>query len=279
MRIVPLLLVACSSPPSRPARPMEHPVATNPELSPALARLNWLLGDWHEAGRDVHWVAAAGAIYGIALSETFEITIIDDADGAGKPDGLLRLYAIDGHHQLELREGSTGRLFDNARDAPTTFFSSDGRTTRGFRRPEATLEEEIRSEDDPLLDHSLELTTHVAAPELERADRAFSDATVAHGVDGWVAAFDEHGAMMRRGQRIEGHEQIAEAMKPLLSSGKLSWAPIASGKRGDTGYTVGKAEFRGDKPDDHWRSSYVTIWRQTAGGWKVLFDTGRPVNE
>ena len=34
------------------------------------------------------------------------------------------------------------------------------------------------------------------------------------------------------------------------------------------------------KPEDGWRSTYVTIWhRQPDGAWKVLFDTGRPVQE
>jgi ketosteroid isomerase-like protein len=65
-----------------------------------------------------------------------------------------------------------------------------------------------------------------------------------------------------------------------LTSGRLDWAPIASGKSGDLGFTVGKATFTGAKPDDGWRSTYVTIWRrQPDGAWKVLFDTGRVVQE
>jgi ketosteroid isomerase-like protein len=57
-------------------------------------------------------------------------------------------------------------------------------------------------------------------------------------------------------------------------------APIASGKSGDLGFTVGKATFTGAKPEDGWRSTYVTIWRHRPdGGWKVLFDTGRLVQE
>jgi ketosteroid isomerase-like protein len=69
-------------------------------------------------------------------------------------------------------------------------------------------------------------------------------------------------------------------MKPTLSSGRLDWAPIASGKSGDLGFTVGKAAFTGATPEDGWRSTYVTIWhRQPDGTWKVLFDTGRVVQE
>jgi ketosteroid isomerase-like protein len=85
--------------------------------------------------------------------------------------------------------------------------------------------------------------------------------------------------MMRRAGRVE-YAAIADAMKATLSAGRLDWAPIASGKSGDLGFTVGKATFTGAKPEDGWRSTYVTIWhRQPDGGWKVLFDTGRPVQE
>jgi ketosteroid isomerase-like protein len=69
-------------------------------------------------------------------------------------------------------------------------------------------------------------------------------------------------------------------MTPTLTSGRLAWAPIASGKSGALGFTVGKATFTGARPEDGWRSTYVTIWRrQPDGTWKVLFDTGRPVQD
>jgi ketosteroid isomerase-like protein len=85
--------------------------------------------------------------------------------------------------------------------------------------------------------------------------------------------------MMRRAGRVE-YAAIADAMRPTLSAGRLDWAPIASGKVGDLGFTVGKATFTGARPEDGWRSTYVTIWhRQPDGAWKVLFDTGRPVQE
>ena len=86
--------------------------------------------------------------------------------------------------------------------------------------------------------------------------------------------------MMRRGERIEGAEAIRAAMTELLASGTLAWAPIASVRRGDLGFTVGKATFTGRDPTDHWRSTYVTIWKhQPDGTWKVLFDTGRAVQD
>ena len=123
-------------------------------------------------------------------------------------------------------------------------------------------------------------TTAAPAPELEAADLAFAADTGQRGVAGWVAAFEPGGAMMRRGARIEGAAAIGDAMRDLLASGRLAWVPVASRRRGDLGFTVGKATFTGATPADAWKSTYVTVWRrQPDGTWKVLFDTGRLVNE
>jgi ketosteroid isomerase-like protein len=85
--------------------------------------------------------------------------------------------------------------------------------------------------------------------------------------------------MMRKAGRVE-YAAIADAMKATLAAGRLDWAPIASGKSGDLGFTVGKATFTAARPQDSWHSTYVTIWhRQADGSWKVLFDTGRLVQE
>jgi ketosteroid isomerase-like protein len=118
------------------------------------------------------------------------------------------------------------------------------------------------------------------APELEAADVAFANDVAARGVDGWVAAFEPTAGMIRRDQRIEGPDAIREAMADTLAKGKLAWTPIASRVRNNVGFTVGKATYTAATPADSWKSTYVTIWRkQHDGAWKVLFDTGRPVNE
>jgi ketosteroid isomerase-like protein len=258
------------------ARP--GPGAPIAELSPALAPLAWWLGDWDatDGSGGEHWVAAAGAIYGVSLhGDSFEVMVIDDGEGPGKPDGVLRFYAMpDGARSVEFRQRALGAhavtFANDEHDFPKTIsyqLAADGVSLgavlgggkqiafgwkRGAPRP---------------------------APALEAADLAFAADTARRGVDGWVAAFDPKGGMMRRARRIE-YEAIAQAMQPTLSSGRLDWAPITSGAAGNLGFTVGKATFTGARPEDGWRSTYVTIWRrQPDGSWKVLFDTGRPVQE
>lgn len=264
-------LVACGSQPAAPAKPA--PVVDTTELSPALAPLAWWLGDWKGDSATEHWVAAAGAMYGISLAgDTFEVMIVDDGEGAGPADGVLRFIAIpNGERSVEFKQESVGAstvTFANpAHDDPKAItYARDGETLR------ATL----HGAKDTTFTFSP--GTRTPGPELEAADKAFAADVAARGAVGWMAAFDPKGGMLRKGARIEG-AAIQETMEPVLSSGLLAWAPIASGKQGSIGFTVGKATYTGKTPDDKWDSTYVTMWRQQPdGSWKVLFDTGRAVN-
>ncbi len=255
-----------------PAKP-----AASTELSPALAPLAWWLGDWKGEGNTEHWVAAAGAIYGVALHDhgTFEVMIIDDAEGGGPADGVLRMFAMPG--------GEKSVLFTHvSHTAESAVFGNpdhDDPKTIEYARTAKGLTAKLKSASGTHITFDFLAVPHLAAPELEAADLAFAADAKARGAEGWASWFAPDGWMWRKTGKIEG-AAIAETMKPLLSSGTLAWAPIASGTAGTLGYTVGKATFTGTAPDDHWKSSYVTLWKQQPdGAWKVLFDTGRGVNE
>ncbi|HMG56736.1 MAG TPA: protein kinase [Kofleriaceae bacterium] len=253
--------------------------AASAELSPALAPLAWWLGDWDasDGTGSEHWIAAAGAIYGVALhGDTFEVLVIDDGDGPGRYYGVPRLFVMpSGARSVELRRSTIG-------DGTATFASDehDFPTTITYERAAdgAGLAARLGGAGK-LSSFRFKRGTRSPAPELETADLAFAAATAQRGVDGWVAAFDPKGGMIRNARRVE-YAAIAEFMTPTLSSYRLDWAPIASGKSGDLGFTVGKGTFTGAGPRDGARVTYVTIWRrQPDGAWKVLFDLGRDVQE
>ena len=286
-----IVLAGCSGG-SRTAAPAGAP-STTAELSPALTPLAWWLGDWDADDGDgsEHWVAAAGAIYGVSLhGRTFEVMVIDDGDGPGRPDGVLRFFAMpNGARSVEFRQRTLGEhaatFANDEHDFPKTITYQLAPERSGPEAGPLGSMTRGRGGLDAVLGGGKEIAyrfkrgTRVAAPELEAADLAFAADTGKRGVDGWVAAFDPKGGMMRRAGRVE-YAAIAEVMKPTLSAGRLDWAPIASGKAGDLGFTVGKATFTAAKPEDNWRSTYVTIWhRQPDGSWKVLFDTGRLVQD
>ncbi|CAN5917246.1 hypothetical protein BH11MYX3_BH11MYX3_06270 [soil metagenome] len=267
-----LVCVACGG----ATKATVSPPAPSTELSPALAPLAWWLGDWKSKDGSEHWTAAAGAIYGVGLhvSGSFEVLIVDDAEGGGPADGVLRLFTMPGGtSSTELTQ--TAHTRDSATFANPTH---DDPTSITYARQGSGLTAELRGPSAPLT-FTFGPAPHSAAPELETADLAFSADAKARGAEGWASWFAPDGWMWRRGAKVEG-PAIRESMEKLLSTGVLSWAPVASGKLGTLGYTVGKATYTGTAADDHWRSSYVTIWKQQPdGAWKVLFDTGRGVNE
>ena len=250
------------------------------ELSPALAPLAWGLGDWEaEDGESTeHWVAAAGAIYGVSLqgASAFEVMVVDDGEERGKPDGVLRLIAMPGgQRSVEFRQRTIGEksaLFANDdHDFPKTIrYFLEGEALRATLGGDEGRQEQLRFRRGAAR----------RAPELEAADQAFAADVAKRGVEGWVAAFDPDGWMLQdSGEKAEG-EAIREHMRPTLTSGRLEWAPIASGRNEALGFTVGKATFTAAKPEESRRTSYVTIWRKQANGtWKVLFDTGRIVQD
>ena len=274
-RLLLVLVAACGGARTPPAQ--TEPVS--PELSPALAPLAWWLGDW-QSGADCdgspvayreHWVAASGAMYGVGFSDRgFEVMIVDDGEGGGPPDGVLRFIAMPmGERSVEFKQRELG-------DRTITFANPEHDDPKQITY--AKHDDQLRAVlfGTSFIKVDMCPTAGTSAPELEAADRAFAADTAARHVDGWVAAFDPQGAMMSRGTRLEG-AQIRTAMEGTLATGTLAWEPIASRRAGTLGFTVGKATYTGP---ESWRSSYVTVWRQQSdGGWKVLFDTGRVVQE
>lgn len=278
----PVVLLACQSappppPPKLAPRTANAVPAPSPELSAALQPLAWWRGDW--ASRDggtEHWIAAGGALYGVALQPggRFEVMIVDDAAGPGPADGVLRFYALPGGTKQvvfeEQARQTRGAVFANA--------AHDHPKTIAYHVDDAGLHAELTG-DAPTQRFDFQPLPARRVRALEQADLAFSAATGARGIDGWMAAFEPGGWMLRDGQRVTG-AGIADLMRPVLEAGTLAWAPLGSGMLGDLGFTVGTATFTGATPGDAWRSSYVTIWaRQPDGTWKVRFDIGRPVNE
>lgn len=283
-----LAVASCGSraaaPPS-PSPPSPRDAA-GPDVTPSFAPVSWILGDWQRDGvrGSEHWFAAAGALYGASFSEGgWEVMIIDDADGPGRADGKLRFLAMPGGREpVEFalaRAAAQSATFENpAHDFPTAITYS-----RQDDRLRAVLDGPMTSAGDAIEPYAYHRIVAPSAPALEDADRAFAQASRAHGADAWTEAFEPKGSMYVHGEGLlTGPDAIRRSMAKALERTHLKWEPTAGriAFTDDVGVTVGK--YTAVDPETsrvRGRGSYITVWRrQRDGAWKILFDTGRPEN-
>ena len=121
------------------------------------------------------------------------------------------------------------------------------------------------------------------AGQLMEADRTFASDVATRGVDAWVEAFAEDGAMLQPGAEVRGHGAIREAMAAAFADPgfSLAWDPTHAeiSSSGDLGYTIGRYVSTTPGPDGPVTSegAYTTVWRRDpAGDWKVVLDLGVP---
>ncbi|HSE97755.1 MAG TPA: DUF4440 domain-containing protein [Blastocatellia bacterium] len=81
-------------------------------------------------------------------------------------------------------------------------------------------------------------------------------------------------------QPVSGKEAVRAQFPPSPRKGVLAWQPIMAdmSSTGDQGYTIGKAEFKGEdqqgKPVSGY-TKYLTVWKkQSDGSWKYVIDGG-----
>ena len=217
--------------------------------------MEWLEGRWHSPQLDATWMTVGGVLWGVALRDDgFEVSYIEHG-------ALTSLVNGDKPQTFPLHKVTNDQIvFDEVKLT---------KTAGGFRG-------ELAEPGKPVVAFDMVPAAVAPAPALDEADRAFAADTERDGVDGWVKHFDEHGAMWRKDHRVEGLDEVRAAAAKTLGAGALRWEPVASGARGDLGFTLGAATFTepGGKPE---KLTYCTIWKHEAdGSWKVVFDIGRP---
>lgn len=115
--------------------------------------------------------------------------------------------------------------------------------------------------------------------EVMEADRIFAREVAANGLEAWVSAFAQDGAMLpASGPVLVGHEAVREAMASAfqIPGFSLAWEPLGGevSHSGDLAYTFGNYEHKVDS-EVVTRGRYVTVWRrQENGQWRVVADIG-----
>jgi ketosteroid isomerase-like protein len=118
-----------------------------------------------------------------------------------------------------------------------------------------------------------------AGEEMLAADRAFASATAERGIEGWLEYFADDGAVYRADEIARGRDAIRRVTGPLLADTtvRLVWEPdeAVAAPDGRFGYTSGPyrlVRLADDSMLGHGR--YLTVWRRTPEGWKVVADIG-----
>ena len=123
--------------------------------------------------------------------------------------------------------------------------------------------------------------------ELLDADRAFLQASVEDGLEGWLSFFTDDALRVDlHGQTTVGLEAIRIGDAPLFEPGglRLRWEPAEAFAftGGNGGMTRGRYTLSHDTPagegagDIVAEGTYLTLWRRENGRFKVYLDTGAP---
>ncbi len=278
------LSAACWSASSTPPTSLTATVATPAPPRGTIGDVAWLAGHWQGDDGTERWVEVDGAMYGVALGDrgSFEVMIIDDAAGPGPADGILRFAAMPGGARpvVFVHRTWTGPGPANGTSIEVHNASHDEPKTIQYARTGDALTVTLDPErGDSAIRFAFLRVEVVPSPELEAADRTFAADTGTRGLDGLMSWFASDAWMWGENGELRGPE-LRQAWAGRFAVGSLSWEPIASGRRGDVGYTIGRGRFAGHRREDDRRTTYATIWkRQPDGAWRVVFDTGRVVNE
>ncbi|NIM01759.1 MAG: DUF4440 domain-containing protein [Acidobacteria bacterium] len=121
--------------------------------------------------------------------------------------------------------------------------------------------------------------------ELLEADRAFLQATIDQGLEGWLSYFTDDALRVDlQGETVVGIEAIRTADAALFEPGglRLRWEPreaVAFEDR-SSGMTRGRYKLMRETPGEDGRpdpvseGTYMTLWRREDGRLKVYLDTG-----
>ena len=129
----------------------------------------------------------------------------------------------------------------------------------------------------------------VDGEEIERqlleADRAFLQASIDDGLDGWMSFFTADAVRVNfEGGTAVGLDEIRETDAPLFEPGgiRLRWEPAAAvvfagGREGLTrGPYMLIRPVEDGEPEVLGRGQYLSLWRWEDGRFKVYLDTGAP---
>jgi ketosteroid isomerase-like protein len=125
----------------------------------------------------------------------------------------------------------------------------------------------------------------VSSAAIIKADTDFSNLSQKTNVpEAFAAYIADNGTLLGViTEPVSGEQAVGAQFPPSPRKGVLAWKPVKAdmSSTGDIGYTIGRAEFKGEdregKPVTGY-TKYLTIWiRQADGSWRYIIDGGNSV--
>ncbi len=114
----------------------------------------------------------------------------------------------------------------------------------------------------------------VLEQQLRESETAFAASFVAGDMEAFAGFLDEHAVFMGRRTPLKGKEAIVERWTQMRGTEEapFSWRPerVAVEADGQLGMSTGPVL----SPEGTWISSFVSTWKHTAEGWRVVLDVG-----
>ncbi len=110
--------------------------------------------------------------------------------------------------------------------------------------------------------------------DLRTVETAFAEAFAAGDMAAFASFLDDDAVFMGRSTPLRGKQAIVERWTRMRGEedAPFSWRPerVAVEADGQLGLSTGPVMV----PDEGWVSSFVSTWRMTTDGWKVVLDVG-----
>ena len=132
------------------------------------------------------------------------------------------------------------------------------------------------SGSSPLVAEEMAAEAEIEALEqqLRETETAFATAFAEGDIEAFSRLLDENAVFMGRSTPLRGKENITERWKQMRGTGEapFSWRPerVAVEAGGRFGMSTGPVMA----PDGTWLSSFVSTWKRTPEGWRVILDVG-----
>lgn len=110
--------------------------------------------------------------------------------------------------------------------------------------------------------------------QLREAETAFAASFAAGDMEAFASFLDEHAVFMGRSNPLRGKQAIVERWTRMRGTDEapFSWRPerVAVEADGQLGMSTGPVS----SPEGTWLSSFVSTWKRTDDGWRVVLDVG-----